>query len=56
MSLGNGDDELATRFGAVRLVERFGEDDAFHRTTWCIEQAAREVLTSYTRGGGINGR
>lgn len=46
--VGNGDQELASRIGALRLVERYGENDALGRTTWCIEQAARAVLLEHT--------
>ena len=46
--VGDGDDAVAERVGAVRLVERFGREDAFERTTWCIEQAAREILAGLT--------
>lgn len=47
--VGNGEPELSDRVHAVRLVERYGEADAFHRTAWCIEQAAREVLQEFGR-------
>ncbi len=43
--VGGGDDEQAAAVGAIRLVERFGEADAFGRTTWCIEQVVRSLLS-----------
>ena len=43
--VGGGDDEQAAAVNAVRLVERFGEADAFGRTTWCIEQVVRSLLS-----------
>ena len=42
--VGDGDAALSDRIGAVRLVERYGEQDSFNRTTWCIEQATRALL------------
>ena len=44
--VGDGDEAMATRLGAVRLVERFGREASMQRTTWCIEQAARQLLSS----------
>lgn len=44
--VGNGDAALCERLGATRLVEQYGEDEAFGRTTWCIEQATRALITA----------
>lgn len=44
--VGNGDTALCERLGATRLVEQYGEDEAFGRTTWCIEQATRALITA----------
>ena len=45
--VGDGDDDVAARVGAVRLVERFGRAESLGRTAWCIEQAARELLAGF---------
>lgn len=44
--VGNGEPALCERLGATRILDSFGEDDAFGRTTWCIEQATRSLLTN----------
>ncbi len=42
--VGDGDPVVAERTGAVRLVDRYGRDASLTRTTWCIEQASRDLL------------
>jgi glycerate kinase len=44
--VGDADPEAAARVQAISLVGRFGEADAFGRTTWCIEHAVRELLAA----------
>ena len=44
--VGNGDHELVERLGAITLVGECGEQDAFARTTWCVEQATRSILAA----------
>lgn len=41
---GGADPDAAERVEHVALAERFGEAEAFARTTWCVEQATKELL------------
>jgi glycerate kinase len=43
------DADVSSRIPVVSLVERFGQDKALTETRWCVEQAARSVLTQATR-------
>jgi len=42
--VGDADPEVADRLPTIRLLERFGSEDAFDRTTWCVERATPELL------------